>query len=132
MILDNNFLVVRSSQMTLSKKRAGDFYEEHRGKFFYNRLVTYMSSGPAQALILAKEGAIEGWRELMGPTKVFKTRFDKPESIRGQFGLSDTRNCSHGSDSKQSAEKEMKAAEDKLKAENAKRGDQAHISKTKR
>ena len=70
MILDNNFLVVRSSQMTLSNKRAGDFYEEHKGKFFYNRLVTYMSSGPMQALILAKEGAIADWRTLMGTKAV--------------------------------------------------------------
>jgi len=93
--------------MTLSKKRAGDFYEEHKGKFFYNRLVTYMSSGPMQALILAKEGAIADWRTLMGPTKVFKTRFDAPLSIRGRFGLTDTRNCSHGSDSPQTAAREI-------------------------
>lgn len=47
--------------------------------------------------ILAKENAIQDWRNLMGPTKVFKTQFDAPESIRGKFGLSDTRNCAHGS-----------------------------------
>jgi len=43
----------------------------------------------------------------MGPTKVFKSRFSHPESIRGRFGLTDTRNCSHGSDSADTASKEM-------------------------
>jgi len=106
MILDNNFIVIRSKMMQLNRKRAEDFYEEHRGKFFFNRLVTFMSSGPIQPLILGKENAIQDWRKLMGPTKVFKTRFTDPDTIRGQFGLTDTRNASHGSDSVQTADKE--------------------------
>ncbi len=44
-------------------------------KFFYNRLVSFMSSGPVHCHVLAGEGAIAGWRSLMGPTKVFKTRY---------------------------------------------------------
>lgn len=44
----------------------------------------------------------------MGPTKVFKTLYSHPHSIRGQFGLSDTRNACHGSDSIESVEKEVK------------------------
>lgn len=43
----------------------------------------------------------------MGPTKVFKTLYSHPQSIRGQFGLSDTRNACHGSDSIESVEKEV-------------------------
>ena len=43
----------------------------------------------------------------MGPTKVFKTRYSDPETIRGQFGLTDTRNSTHGSDSDATARKEM-------------------------
>ena len=88
--------------------RAEQFYSEHKEKFFYNRLVTFMSSGPCQPLILARQDAISGWRELMGPTKVFRTRFSHPESIRGRFGLTDTRNVSHGSDSEQTARAEIK------------------------
>jgi len=107
MILENNFLIVRSKILHLSRSRAEQFYAEHSQKFFYTRLVTYMSSGPCQPLILARAEAITGWRELMGPTKVFKTRFSHPESIRGRFGLTDTRNCSHGSDSTDTASKEM-------------------------
>jgi nucleoside-diphosphate kinase len=44
----------------------------------------------------------------MGPTKVFKSRFNDPETIRGQFGLTDTRNSTHGSDSDETARREMK------------------------
>ena len=55
--------------MTPEGSRAEEFYSEHREKFFYNRLVTFMSSGPCQPLILASQDAISRWRELMGPTK---------------------------------------------------------------
>ena len=44
----------------------------------------------------------------MGPTKVMKTRYTDPGTIRGLFGLSDTRNCSHGSDSAETAKREIK------------------------
>ena len=107
MIVENNFLIVRSKILSLSRTKAEEFYKEHEGKFFYNRLVTFMSSGPCQPLVLAKAGAIADWRKLMGPTKVFKTRYSHPDSIRGRFGLTDTRNCSHGSDSPQTAKEEM-------------------------
>lgn len=57
--------------------------------------------------MLAGDNAITKWRTLMGPTKVFKTIFSHPESIRGQFGLTDTRNACHGSDSTKSARREI-------------------------
>ena len=107
MIVDEQFLIVRSKYLSLSRSRAEDFYAEHKGKFFYNRLVTYMSSGWCQSLILARPGAIAHWRQLMGPTKVFSTRFTQPASIRGQFGLTDTRNSGHGSDSEETAAREI-------------------------
>merc|ERR1711893_432955 len=50
---------------------------------------------------------IKEWRRIMGPTKVFKTRFDQPDTIRGRFGLTDTRNCTHGSDSDETARREI-------------------------
>ena len=100
LLIKNDFIVIKSKQEHLSKNKVKEFYKEHEGKFFYNRLVTYMSSGESHIHILGRENeAIKTWRTLMGPTKVFKTRYDQPESIRGQFGLTDTRNSSHGSDS---------------------------------
>ncbi|KYB26165.1 hypothetical protein TcasGA2_TC034003 [Tribolium castaneum] len=98
-ILTSNFKVVKSKRHTIQLHEAESFYHEHKTKFFYKRLVTFMTSGPSDFYILAREDAIKTWRQLMGPTKVFKTQFEAPDSIRGQFGLSDTRNATHGSGS---------------------------------
>lgn len=102
-----NFKIIKSKRQTISLGNAERFYDEHKPKFFYNRLITFMTSGPSEILILAKNNAISEWRSLMGPTKVFRAQFDAPESIRGKFGLSDTRNATHGSDSQGSAEREI-------------------------
>lgn len=96
-ILENNFFVIRTKKTTISTKQAHDFYDEHRNKFFFNRLVTFMCSGPSYLHILARENAIQLWRNMMGPTKVFKTVHSHPDTIRGLYGLSDTRNATHGS-----------------------------------
>ena len=66
-----------------------------------------MSSGPLWALILAKPDAIAAWRRLMGPTKVYRGVYTEPESLRALFGLTDTRNGLHGSDSPESAVREI-------------------------
>lgn len=108
MIHNEGFLFIRSKRMHLTQARVQDFYREHEGKFFYNRLVSFMSSGPISTHILARESAITAWRKLMGPTKVFKTIYEEPHSIRGKFGLTDTRNSTHGSDSDETARKEIK------------------------
>ncbi|XP_070555440.1 nucleoside diphosphate kinase 6-like [Ptychodera flava] len=106
-ILQNNFYFIHSKILTWSKEDAGKFYAEHKGKFFYNRLVGYMTSGPMSAHILARENAIAHWRNLMGPTKVFRARDLAPDSIRARYGLTDTRNATHGSDSPESARREI-------------------------
>lgn len=106
-ILDNNFVIVRCKDLVWRKQDSERFYAEHSERFFYQRLVEFMSSGPMRAYILAREDAIRHWRDLMGPTKVFRARFTSPESIRAQFGLTDTRNTTHGSDSIESARREI-------------------------
>ncbi|KAL3874974.1 hypothetical protein ACJMK2_037920 [Sinanodonta woodiana] len=107
-ILRHGFYFVRSKLLTLTRAKAEEFYKEHEGKFFHNRLVSFMSSGPISIHILARENAIAEWRKLMGPTKVLRTIYENPESIRGQFGLTDTRNSTHGSDSPETAKCEIK------------------------
>ncbi|XP_071531116.1 nucleoside diphosphate kinase 6-like isoform X1 [Panulirus ornatus] len=107
-ILQEGFLIVRYKEVRLHRQETEKFYEEHKKKFFYNRLVTFMASGPTQALILAHEDAIRQWRSLMGPTKVYKTKYEAPDTIRGMYGLSDTRNCTHGSDSEETAAREIR------------------------
>ena len=107
LILDHNFLVVHSRRLQLSREKAREFYAEHSHKFFYDRLVSYMTCGPITAHVLARRDAITMWRALLGPTKVFQTVFQAPNSIRGRFGLTDTRNCAHGSDSNETAHREI-------------------------
>lgn len=106
-ILESNFVIVRCRDLVWRKRDSERFYAEHSERFFYQRLVEFMSSGPMRAYILAREDAIRHWRELMGPTKVFRARYTSPASIRAQFGLTDTRNTTHGSDSPESAQREI-------------------------
>lgn len=63
-------------------------------KMYFNNPIC---SGPCDVHILAKNNAIIDWRKLMGPTKVYQSQFSHPETIRGCFGLTDTRNAVHGS-----------------------------------
>ncbi|XP_059477660.1 nucleoside diphosphate kinase 6 [Neocloeon triangulifer] len=107
-IEENGFKVLATRKVQLSEKEASEFYSEHKGRFFYNRLVNFMISGPIEVQVLAKEDAIKEWRRLLGPTKVFRAIFSEPDSLRGRFGLTDTRNALHGSDSEESAAKEIK------------------------
>ena len=101
------FRVVRSRRLALSRAAAETLYAEHAGRFFHNRLVTFVSSGPLWALVLARPDAIAAWRRLMGPTKVYRAVYSHPTSLRGMYGLTDTRNALHGSDSTESAAREI-------------------------
>ncbi|KAG8524006.1 Nucleoside diphosphate kinase 6 [Galemys pyrenaicus] len=106
-ILSNKFLIIRMRELLWRKEDCQRFYQEHEGRFFYQRLVEFMASGPIRAYILARKDAIEFWRTMMGPTRVFRARHMAPDSIRGSFGLTDTRNTTHGSDSVVSASREI-------------------------
>ncbi|CAM4489953.1 nucleoside diphosphate kinase 6 [Caretta caretta] len=106
-ILNNKFLIVRTKELMWRREDSQRFYQEHSGRFFYRRLVEFMTSGPMRAYILAHEDAVARWRSLMGPTKVYRARNTAPDSIRGAYGLTDTRNTIHGSDSAASARREI-------------------------
>ncbi|XP_075157073.1 nucleoside diphosphate kinase 6 [Haematobia irritans] len=106
-MIKSNFTILESKQIHITKHLSEKFYAEHKGKFFYNRLTTFMGSGPTYALILQGKDGISKWRSLMGPTKVYKAIYSNPESIRALYGLSDTRNACHGSDSLESAFREI-------------------------
>jgi len=59
--------------------------------------MTFPQSGSTEALVLLREDAIQKWRRMMGPTKVYKSWRTDPYTIRGTWGLTDTRNTTHGS-----------------------------------
>lgn len=98
-IEQNGFKIVRIKKTRMTLQLAQDFYSEHKGKFFFNRLITFMSSSPIYALILAKNDAISSWRSQIGKANVYRTIYSDPDCLRSRFGLTDTRNAVHGSDS---------------------------------
>ncbi len=106
-IFSEQFRVLAARKLQMSKFDARKFYRCHEGKFFHGRLVHHMTSGPIAALILERPDAINHWRTLLGPTKVYKSVYDSPNSLRGLYGLSDTRNVGHGCDSEKTMKEEI-------------------------
>lgn len=102
----NGFQIVRIKRTRMSLELAKEFYSEHKTKFFYNRLTTFMSSSQIYALILAKNDAINSWRSLIGKANVYRTIYSDPDCLRSRFGLTDTRNAVHGSDSELTVRRE--------------------------
>lgn len=101
------FEVIQSCTQQMDRATALEFYAEHQGKpFLEANLVPYMTSGSSEVLLLKRDGAIKAWRALMGPTNTEKAKKEAPFSIRGMFGMDNTRNAVHGSDSPSSAARE--------------------------
>jgi nucleoside-diphosphate kinase len=92
----NKFAITAIRTLRLSVEQAARFYGVHRAKPFYESLVAYMSSGQLYALVLEKEGAVEEWRQLMGPTDPAKAG---PLTLRKRFAIDLQLNSVHGADS---------------------------------
>ncbi|KAI3965383.1 hypothetical protein MKX01_042864 [Papaver californicum] len=107
MILESNFSILREMTVQLDEDSAGLFYAEHSKRSFFNNLLKYMTSGPVFVMVLEKEDAVVDWRALIGPTDASKAKVSHPNSIRAMCGLDKERNCVHGSDSPQSASREI-------------------------
>lgn len=103
MIEEAGFRIVAMKKTSLSKERAGQFYEVHKERPFYEDLCNYMSSGPIVALILEKENAVADFRKLIGATDPAKA---EAGTIRKLFAKSIEANAVHGSDADDTAEKE--------------------------
>ncbi|ORZ15495.1 nucleoside diphosphate kinase [Lobosporangium transversale] len=106
-IQQNEFKVLAHKHLLWSKSQAEAFYGEHRGKFFFERLCGYMTSGHFYALILEKPNAITDWRALIGPTHPPRARINAPDTLRSLYGMTDTRNSFHGSDAAETAKNEI-------------------------
>jgi nucleoside-diphosphate kinase len=86
------------------RKLVEEHYAVHRERPFYPKLVEFMTSGPVVALALEGKDAIEVLRKLIGKTNA---RQAEPGTIRGDLGMSFSNNLVHGSDSAESAKKEL-------------------------
>ncbi|XP_028393484.1 thioredoxin domain-containing protein 3 homolog isoform X2 [Dendronephthya gigantea] len=107
-IKESGFSIAMAKEVTLTQEEAEDFYAEHRGKDFFEPLVRNMCSGPVMALCLAREDAVEGWRNLLGPKEVDVAKSEAPESFRAQFHVDESdMNPLHGSESHSAARREI-------------------------
>lgn len=100
MIEESGFRIVSMKKTMLTKERAGEFYEVHKERPFYQDLCNYMSSGPIIPMILEKENAVEDFRKLIGATNPKEAA---EGTIRNLFAKSIEANAIHGSDSDQNA-----------------------------
>lgn len=126
--VDRGFAVRARTSLQLPKFKAEEFYAEHKGKPFLPNLVGFMSSGPCVALALARPGAIAEWRALMGPTRTAAAREEAPGCLRALYGTNNTLNATHGSDSEESAKREVKFFFPALSVEPLPRAEQVAIA----
>ena len=101
---NKGFNILKDKKIQIGKSEAEQFYKVHETKPFYNDLCTYLSSGPIVVMILEKENAVLGNRELMGATKPEEA---EEGTIRKKYGISIDKNSVHGSDSVDNAKIEI-------------------------
>lgn len=94
------FRIVAMKKLRLTQAQAEAFYDVHRGRFFFDSLVKFMTEGPVIPMALEREDAIASLRKLMGDTNPAKA----PEgTIRKRFASNIERNAIHGSDAPETA-----------------------------
>jgi len=97
--------IVAAKQVQLQKEQAEQFYQEHQGKGFFHDLVSYMTSGPIYILMIKGQNAVRKYRGVLGATDPAKA---VGGTIRKLYGTSKSFNAAHGSDSLNSALRELK------------------------
>lgn len=99
-IIEGGFKIKALKMTRLTKEQAGEFYGVHKGKPFYESLITYMSNGPIFAAILEKNNAVADFRKLLGKTDPNEA---DEGTLRKEFAESKSKNAVHGSDSDENA-----------------------------
>ena len=98
------FSITKIKMMTISKELAENHYGEHKDKPFFSDLVSFITSGPVVAMQVEGENVVLQIRNLMGATNPSEST---PGSIRGDLATELDKNVVHGSDSDESAEREL-------------------------
>ena len=99
------FKIIGLKLMILDQTKAHEHYKEHKSKPFFNDLVSFITSGPIIAIAFQGPYCVKKIRNIMGSTNPSEA---SPGSIRGDFGISLSMNLIHGSDSVESAKRELK------------------------
>ena len=101
---EQNLEIVATKMLHLSREKAEGFYDIHKGKPFFDKLVNFMTSGPVIVQVLEGENAISKNREIMGATNPAEA---KDNTIRKDFANSIDENAVHGSDAPETAKIEI-------------------------
>ena len=104
MFKSNGFRILKEKKIQIEKSEAEKFYKVHETKPFYNDLCAYLSSGPIVVMVLEKDNAVLGNRDLMGATN---PKDADEGTIRKKYGISIDKNSVHGSDSVENAKIEI-------------------------
>ncbi len=104
MLEESGLEVVDARMETLTKQKAEGFYAEHKARPFFGSLVSFMTSGPVLLMTLQGKDAVKKYRDLMGATDPSKAA---PGTIRKLYADSLEANAAHGSDSPESAAREV-------------------------
>ena len=99
-----SFRIVGMKLMQIPRETAERHYGEHKGKPFFEGLVSFITSGPVVAMVVEGENAIGEWRKMMGATN---PKDAAPGTIRGDFASTIDENVAHGSDAPETAEREI-------------------------
>ncbi|CAN5525283.1 nucleoside-diphosphate kinase [soil metagenome] len=98
------YTIVEMKLFTIDEKLARTHYSEHEDKPFFADLVSFITSGPVVAMVVQGPDAVPGMRQVMGATDPLQA---VPGSLRGDFATEITQNIVHGSDSPESASREV-------------------------
>lgn len=103
-IEDKGFTVSAMKLLQLTRRQAETLYAPHEGKDFYEPTIAFMTSAPIVALVVTGEQVIDLMRKMMGATNPMQA---DAGTIRGMYCRKTSRNCIHGSDSRESAAREI-------------------------
>ncbi|KGX92163.1 nucleoside diphosphate kinase [Pontibacillus halophilus JSM 076056 = DSM 19796] len=98
------FKLVGGKLMTVSEQLASEHYQEHKEKPFFGELVDFITSGPVFAMVWEGDNVISTARQMLGKTNPSEAPLG---TVRGDYGLTVEKNVIHGSDSKESAQREI-------------------------
>ena len=107
-IENKGYKISKMKMFNLNEEVLKEHYAHLIDKPFFPELTSFMTSGPVVGMVVEGDGVIFGMRNLMGPTKCEEAM---PGTIRGDYAYSTTENLIHGSDSKETAEEELKRFE---------------------
>ncbi|XP_077071950.1 thioredoxin domain-containing protein 6 isoform X2 [Siphateles boraxobius] len=107
-IHEAGFTVAMQKEIMLSEDQVRQFYSSHLEQEYFPSLLQSMTSGPVLALALVKQGAVEHWRNILGPKDPIQAKSEEPNSLRAQFSdVNSSINQLHGSRSSDEAEMEI-------------------------